>query len=75
MRHEPIKPSKEQMEEYVTIQMSGVTNMCAINTICALSFEGLTRGHCLYIMEHYLELINEYQIECMALGKREMEVL
>lgn len=62
MREEKLKPTKEQFEEYVRIQYSGVTNMCAINTICRLSSEGLTRANCMYIMDHYTDLIQEYQI-------------
>lgn len=67
MKEVMMKPTQEQMEEYVRIQMSGITNMCAINTICALSFEGLTRGICRYIMEHYTDLIDEYQIDRNAI--------
>ena len=67
MREVKIKPNKVQMEEYVRIQMSGVTNMCAVNTISAISDEGLTKAHCMYIMEHYTELVDEYQIDCNAI--------
>ena len=57
---EKIKPTKEQFHDYQRIQFSGVTNMFAINTVCNLSYEGLERGHCLYIMDNYEALENEY---------------
>lgn len=54
------KPTKEQFEDYVFIQKSGVTNMWAIRTVCDLSTTGLTTDICLYIMDHYNELREEY---------------
>ena len=54
------KPTKEQFEDYVRIQMSGVTNMFAINRVCELSRTNLTTDICLYIMDHYEELEEEY---------------
>lgn len=54
------KPTKEQFEDYVFIQRSGVTNMWAINIVCQLSATGLTTDICLYIMKHYKELEEEY---------------
>lgn len=54
------KPTKEQFEDYVFIQKSGVTNMWAIKTVCDLSTTGLTTDICLYIMDHYSELEEEY---------------
>ena len=54
------KPTKEQFEDYVRIQKSGVTNMWAIRTVCDLSTTGLTTDICLYIMDHYSELKEEY---------------
>lgn len=54
------KPTKEQFEDYVRIQKSGVTNMWAIRTVCDLSTTGLTTDICLYIMDQYSELKEEY---------------
>ena len=54
------KPTKEQFENYVFIQKSGVTNMWAVNIVCQLSTTGLTTDICLYIMKHYKELEEEY---------------
>ncbi len=55
-----MKPTKEQFEDYVRIQESGVTNMFAINVVCAYSRTNLTKDICLYIMDHYVELMEEY---------------
>ena len=55
-----MKPSKEQFKDYIRIQISGVTNMCDIKTVCALSWTGLTRENCLYIMRNYSDLRKEY---------------
>lgn len=60
------KPTKEQFEDYVRIQMSGVTNMWAIRTVCDLSFTGLTTDICIYIMKHYTELMEEYGVRIDA---------
>lgn len=54
------KPTKEQFKDYIFIQKSGVTNMWAIRTVCDLSTTGLTTDICLYIMDHYSELKEEY---------------
>ncbi len=54
------KPTKEQFKDYVVIQKSGVTNMWAIKVVCDLSTTGLTTDICLYIMDHYDELREEY---------------
>ena len=54
------KPTKEQFKDYVFIQKSRVTNMWAIKTVCDLSTTGLTTDICLYIMDHYSELEEEY---------------
>lgn len=56
------KPTKEQFADYVRIQMSGVTNMWAIRAVCDLSTTGLTTDICLYIMDHYSELKEEYGV-------------
>jgi len=54
------KPTKEQFEDYVRIQKSGITNMFCINNVIGLSHTGLTTDICLYIMDHYSELKEEY---------------
>ena len=54
------KPTKEQFEVYVRIQKSGITNMFCINNVIGLSHTGLTTDICLYIMDHYSELKEEY---------------
>lgn len=58
-----MKPTKQQFEEYVNIQREGITNMCDIRFICGYSLTGLTRDICMYIMDHYMELCEEYGIE------------
>lgn len=63
MSHVIIKPTKEQFEDFVRIRDSGVTNMWAINVVCDLSDTKLTIGHCLYIMEHFIELAEEYGVK------------
>lgn len=55
-----MKPTKAQFRDYVRIQMSGVTNMWDITTVCSLSRTGLTKDICFYIMDHYTELREEY---------------
>ena len=57
------KPTKEQFEDYVAIRNSGVTNMFDISMVCALSSEGLTKGTCFYIMKHFAELAEEYEVD------------
>ena len=54
------KPTKEQFKDYVRIQRQGATNMWAVRTVCDLSTTGLTTDICLYIMDHYDELREEY---------------
>lgn len=54
------KPTKEQFKDYVRIQRQGVTNMFCINNVINLSRTGLTTDICLYIMDHYDELREEY---------------
>ena len=56
------KPTREQFEDYVRIQKSGVTNMFCINNVIGLSHTGLTTDICLYIMDHYNELREEYGV-------------
>lgn len=57
-----MKPTKEQFEEYVAIRDSGVTNMFDVNFITAISETGLNKNICLYIMEHFEELAEEYEV-------------
>ena len=58
-----IKPTKEEFKDYVRIQMSGVTNMFDIRTVCELAWTDLNKEKCLYIMDHYEELMEEYDIQ------------
>lgn len=58
-----MKPTKEQFEDYVRIQRSGVTNMFDVRTVCEYSRTNLTRDICSYIMKHYAELMEEYSQE------------
>lgn len=46
--------SKEDFQEYVRVQKSGVTNMFMISTVCELT--GLEKEQVMYIMKHYPEL-------------------
>jgi hypothetical protein len=55
-----VKPTKEQFLDYMSVQKSGVTNMFAADVVCAFSTKGLTINNCLYIYDHYDELIKEY---------------
>ena len=58
-----MKPTKEQFEDYVRIQYSGVTNMFDVRMVCALSETWLTREICMYIMSNYEDLRKEYGME------------
>lgn len=58
-----MKPTKEQFKDYVRIRDSGVTNMFDVRTVCELSYTGLDRNICLYIMKHFAELAEEYEVE------------
>lgn len=60
------KPTKEQFKDYVRIQMSGVTNMFCINNVINLSTTGLTTDICLYIMDNYEKLMEEYGVRIDA---------
>lgn len=62
MSEEYTKPSKEQFAAYVDVQMSGVTNMLDVTAVIAYASEPLTQDICLYIMKHYAELKEEYQL-------------
>lgn len=57
------KPTKVQFLEYVDIRDSGVTNMFDVDYVCRLSDYGLTKDMCRYIMEHFVELADEYGVE------------
>lgn len=59
----PVKPTKEQFKEYVAIRDSGVTNMFDTQFIEDISCTGLDRSICLYIMKHFKELADEYEVE------------
>ena len=58
-----MKPTKEQFEEYVSIRDSGITNMFDIRFITGYSITGLDKPICLYIMQHFEELAEEYEVE------------
>lgn len=58
-----LKPTEEQFEEYIEIRDSGITNMFDVNRVCAFSLFGLTHEHCLYIMNHFRELAEEYDVD------------
>lgn len=58
-----IKPTKEQFLDYIDIQKSGITNMYAADVVCAFSEVGLTIENCLYIYDHYDELMEEYNVK------------
>ena len=55
-----VKPTKEQFQEYVQIQMSGITNMLAMSYIRNISVTGLDESTLRYIYAHYSELKQEY---------------
>lgn len=57
-----MKPTKEQFEEYVEIRNSGVTNMFDVRFICDISATDLTKYICLYIMQHFVDLSEEYGV-------------
>ena len=59
---EAVKPTKEQFEEYVIIRDSGITNMFDVRFITEISATGLNRPICLYIMKHFKELADEYEV-------------
>ena len=58
-----MKPTKEQFDEYVKIRNSGVTNMFDVKFICSISNTGLTKEICLYIMQHFGDLLEEYEVD------------
>lgn len=50
--------TKKQFERYVRVQMSGVTNMFAVNMVMELS--GLSKEQCFEIMKTYGQLKELY---------------
>lgn len=65
-----IKPTKEQFLEYEEIRKSGITNMYATNIIRTISETGLDTERCLYIYDHYDELMEEYVYGKCESGKK-----
>lgn len=58
-----MKPTREQYVEYVAIRNSGVTNMFDIRFICDISETGLTKDICLYIMQNFADLADEFGVD------------
>ncbi len=58
-----MKPKKSQFMDYVRIRNLGVTNMVDVKTVCEYSDTGLTKEICLYIMDHFNELAEEYKVK------------
>lgn len=58
-----MKPTRIQFMDYVAIRNSGVTNMFDVKRVCELSSTELMRDHCMYIMDHFLDLAEEYGVE------------
>ena len=55
-----MKITKQQFDDYVDVQMSGVTNMFDVRTVSAIS--GLNRDQCISIMSNYEELDKKYNV-------------
>ena len=55
-----IKITKEEMEAYEKCRQSGITNMFDIKKVKKLT--GLDEDKIMYIMKHYSELIEKYNI-------------
>ena len=55
-------PTFDQFRNYLEIQNSGVTNMFDVRTVCELSYTGLTKEICFYIMKNYSDLEEEFGI-------------
>ena len=51
--------TKEKFDSYVSVQASGVTNMCIVTDVCLLS--GLDKAEVKYIMAHYRELKEQFK--------------
>lgn len=56
------RPTFDQFKEYLEIQNSGVTNMLDVKTIMAISYTGLNKEICRYIMNNYCDLEEEFGI-------------
>ena len=54
------KPTEKQFRDYLDIQGSGIVNMTSIKRVCEASETHITPDICLYIMNHYSELREEY---------------
>lgn len=57
-----MKPTREQFKEYVEIRDSGITNMFDVRFIESYSETGLNKPICIYIMQHFSELAEEYGV-------------
>jgi len=55
-----IKITKEEMKKYEVCRQNGITNMFDIKRVEELT--GLSKEKILYIMKHYSELIEKYNI-------------
>lgn len=59
--------TKEQFQAYVDVQMSGITNMWDVSYVIELAekMSGvvLTEQQCLYIMKHYGELKDKWEVK------------
>ena len=51
--------TEEQFDAYVEVQMSGVTNMWAVNLVCELS--GLEHDTVMTIMKNYAAIKTKYK--------------
>lgn len=58
-----MKPNRAQFVEYVEIRDSGICNMFDLRTITSISVTGLTKAICIYIMENFEGLADEYGVE------------
>ncbi len=56
-----VEVTEEQFEAYVSVQLSGVTNMWAVDTVISLSRGLLSEDDCLYIMRNYVELRDHFK--------------
>lgn len=52
--------TKEEMESYEAVRVSGVTNMLDVKTVSNLS--GLNKEQIIYIMKHCEELMDKFGI-------------
>lgn len=60
-----VKITKDKFDAYITVRQSGLANMFAINTVIELADQicevELTKEDCLYIMENYKTLKEQYK--------------